>query len=219
MSYRKLSFLDVKGSCTVGSMLGELNKGVYNLDSLELPPHGVMLDIGAHVGVFTTVFAITHPMWQVFAYEPHPQTFDFLCENLKRNDVHGVVCVNAGVTGDGRGIELRGIYEANSGGMTAYDPRGPSGPICPSVTLADILRYHNLPRIDLLKIDCEGCEHEIFANTMDATLRRLRHVVGEFHENNYIRSLGYTSEKTLARLNWFAKSLRIACIESCVEPR
>jgi hypothetical protein len=41
---------------------------------------------------------------------------------------------------------------------------------------------NRVARCDLLKLDCEGAEHEILRSASADTLRRIRRVAAEYHE-------------------------------------
>jgi hypothetical protein len=47
-------------------------------------------------------------------------------------------------------------------------------------TLASVFRDHGLDQVDLLKVDVEGAETEVFADP--APLANVRAIVGEIHE-------------------------------------
>jgi FkbM family methyltransferase len=52
-----------------------------------------------------------------------------------------------------------------------------------TVTLEDVMTEFEFPRIDLLKLDCEGAEHEIVAQMADETLAGITYIVGEIHSD------------------------------------
>lgn len=47
--------------------------------------------------------------------------------------------------------------------------------------VADVLARERAAQIDVLKLDCEGCEHSSLGTASEETLRRLRFIVGEYH--------------------------------------
>lgn len=47
--------------------------------------------------------------------------------------------------------------------------------------VTDVLAREGISRIDILKLDCEGCEHSSLGSASADTLRRLRFIVGEYH--------------------------------------
>jgi hypothetical protein len=67
----------------------------------------------------------------------------------------------------------------------------------PSTTLDRVFEENGIVRCRLLKIDCEGSEHEVLSTC--TVLGRVDYLRGEFHINEYLREKGYSTEKLLAR--------------------
>lgn len=65
-------------------------------------------------------------------------------------------------------------------------------------SLDAIFQEYHAQTCDLLKIDCEGAEYEIFANTTDAYLSRVSKIVGEMHFFNELMKQNY--QKLIKRL-------------------
>ena len=149
----------------------------YKLDRLTLNEASRVVDIGAHVGIVSMHLAKTYGC-RVTAYEPNPNNYARLVANLKANGLdHLITAHNMAVTGDGRDVIIsEKAPGGNSGGHTIY---GDKGAVVQSVTLKEIL---SAGAIDLLKIDCEGAEFEIMADT--ESLKLVKAVRGEFHVAN-----------------------------------
>jgi FkbM family methyltransferase len=148
----------------------------YNTDALGLDETSIIVDIGAHVGVISMTFAKRHGC-RVYAYEPQPLNFRRLRENIALNRLEHLITAHPyAVTGNGRTVTIS-IDERNSGGGSIYKNTGARAM---SVTLQDILIAVG-GRIDLLKIDCEGAEYEIFEG---ADLSGIKAIRAEFHGEN-----------------------------------
>ena len=52
----------------------------------------------------------------------------------------------------------------------------------PSVSLEELLDAHELDVVDLLKVDCEGGEYDIFPEAPDRALDCIRNIATEWHE-------------------------------------
>jgi hypothetical protein len=78
------------------------------------------------------------------------------------------------------------------------------------VTLDDIFAEHGLERCKLLKIDCEGSEHEILLST--GVLPRVEHLAGEFHINGRLRAQGHSIERLRAHCARFVPEARTHCV-------
>lgn len=49
------------------------------------------------------------------------------------------------------------------------------------ITLDEIMAQEDLAAIDILKLDCEGCEHSVLGTAEPDVLKRFRFIVGEYH--------------------------------------
>jgi FkbM family methyltransferase len=187
---------DVAGSVAVEVVAGEVGQGAYDFRDIELEPGDTVLDIGAHVGVVSIFLAKRHPDVRVLAFEPVPRVFELLSANLRRNRVHNVSAYNLAVTGDGRDLDLITHLQSNTGGSTActenHDLAGHDRHTAASVTLDQILERHEIASCPLLKIDIEGSEYEVLYNAR--LLSRVVNIRGEFHENRYLLSQGYSMD-------------------------
>lgn len=154
-------------------------ENTYNFDSIRFRKGDVVLDIGAHVGLVSIYLAKKHRGITVYSYEPVPENFAKLVCHLWLNDLlERVHPLQLAVTADGGNrVMVRG--EHHSGGATAFHAFEREPFTVSSTTVPAILEEHNIHRIRLLKLDCEGAEHEILG-TAD-WLERVRHIRGEIH--------------------------------------
>ena len=53
----------------------------------------------------------------------------------------------------------------------------------PSISMADAFARLEIPRCDLMKIDCEGAEYPILFNTPEDVLGRVQRIVMEYHDS------------------------------------
>lgn len=174
------------------------------IDMAILKPGDVVVDIGANIGVFTVLAALAvGPKGRVIAVEPNGETADRLERNLALNGLHNVTVHRAAVTGTSRPVTLhKGDAAIFSSILDDVDGRRTSGQseIVPGLPLADILTQAGIERVDLLKIDCEGGEYEIFDHAAPELWQRLPQIIMETHEAGgrkppelaaRLRALGY----------------------------
>lgn len=160
----------------------------------EMKPGDVVIDIGAHVGIVSIYLAKRYPGIKVLAFEPVLANFQRLERNVRANKVMGIIPYRIAVTGDGRRVRISGDSSHNSGGHSIY---GPSSDVAVgSMTLAHIFEHYHIERCKVLKIDCEGAEHEILLNSGDL-LKRVDYLCGEIHQSRQLESAGYTPERLL----------------------
>ena len=152
-----------------------------------LQPGMSFVDVGANWGYFTLLAAErVGPRGRVAAFEPHPQLFAQLEENVERNKLTWVTSRRVAIADREGDVELTGFAEdsrnrgvsritagVNSGG-TVY--RVPAG------VLAAQLDGLGIDRVDLLKIDIEGAEAFVLP-TLSAGLAaaRYKRILLELH--------------------------------------
>jgi FkbM family methyltransferase len=160
----------------------------YRLDECGLTKDSLVIDIGAHVGVVSMYLSKKYGC-RVLAYEPEGGNCERLIRNIETNGLGGLIRAwQLAVTGDGREVTIS-KDDVNSGGGNIY---AEGGETVNSVTLKDIMELIADKEIDLLKVDCEGAEYEIFEDL--EPLKRVRAIRGEFH-----RGFG-DAEKLLERV-------------------
>ena len=130
-----------------------------------LKPGDCVIDIGAHVGVFTCLAAaLVGPTGRVIAFEPNRPNRVQLLANIHRNGFENVT-VDPRAVSDKLGRAIFHRCADNDGGHALYDPglspanvktkRTPKKKMIDTVTVDTL---PDLPRVALIKIDVEGME-------------------------------------------------------------
>lgn len=147
------------------------------------------LDIGAHIGSWTLEAKRRHPDAQIVAVEVDPDNLALLLRNIA--GVEGVQAVHARC-GYVESDVVVGQHRYNSGSHRVYarsqiesvlaeNPNWDFVEAPPLRTPEALIAQAGLNAIDTLKIDCEGCEIDIFQHMSDGLLDSIRHIVGEIH--------------------------------------
>lgn len=63
----------------------------YESVATDIQDHWTIIDIGAGLGDFAISVAYEHPNCRVYAYEPFPESYRLLEENIKLNSVSNVI--------------------------------------------------------------------------------------------------------------------------------
>jgi FkbM family methyltransferase len=182
------------------SVAWELHADEYGLRQIHFDEGDVVIDIGAHIGLFSIYLARRWPGVTVFAFEPFPANFRNCAENLRTNGVSNVVLSNQPVAADNRRLNMA-TDPSNSGSASAmvktYRSNATLSDVA-SVTLDEVFAVHGIECCKLLKIDCEGMEYEILPGA--GVLDKVEYLAGEFHASAYLQSLG-----------WYPERLRASC--------
>jgi hypothetical protein len=62
------------------------------------------------------------------------------------------------------------------------DRNDASAPKIPSITIPELMERHDIDRIDILKLDIEGAEQELFASGIDRWIDRVDTIAIELHD-------------------------------------
>lgn len=150
-------------------------------------PGATVVDIGANIGVFTVIAGhLVGPTGRVIAIEPNPKTADQLERNIALNGLTNVSVHRKAVTGVPGTVMLHTGEKSIFSALVGVDGRALTGATLPVVgeRLGDILAGENIDKVDLIKIDCEGGEYEIFDTAGPELWAKLPCIVMETHRLN-----------------------------------
>jgi FkbM family methyltransferase len=145
-----------------------------------LPPDGMVLDVGANIGLSALALAPLLPGGRILAVEPSPRTVAALHRTLALNGLQDRVAVEAVAVGATPG-EAAFHAAGHSAGAHLMDPGTLGAAALPQVrvpveTVDALVARHGLARLDFVKIDVEGFETEVLDGAR-ATLARHRPLV------------------------------------------
>jgi FkbM family methyltransferase len=174
---------------------------------IKEPRHGVMVDIGANIGVVSLDWASRLPHVRIHAYEPHPTTFAVLSENVAANHLEPLITIRQEAVGRQAGtLTLRSMAESSTL-TTAYEnsknerPTGSArvcsfcpeagqwwGTVADEFTVSTVSLDEVIKRcaadgpVRLVKIDTEGAEADILEGARRETLGAIEQFVLEYHD-------------------------------------
>ena len=134
--------------------------GMTRLFASLIQPGMVVVDIGAHIGIYT-LFALRHLSGhgRLYSFEPTPKTHALLRDNVQVNGFleSGVVRLDPRALSDHAGMATFTAYPNNSGHNSLFAGTTPGESFTvETVTLDAALAGES--RIDVIKIDAEGSE-------------------------------------------------------------
>lgn len=141
-----------------------------------------IIDIGGHLGFFSLYASLLNPIVPIYSFEPHDGNFALLKENLKQNHIKNVVPKALAVSDKIGQIELQLSQEdLNHSTIRAIEPTGKTQKV-QTTTLERIFEKNRIGRCDLVKLDCEGAEFEIFYSTPKTIFERITNIFLEYHD-------------------------------------
>ena len=149
----------------------------YN-DGYDIRPDGGadvrwIFDLGANIGDETVKFALRHPTARILALEPEEQNYRLLQ-------------LNAGQFGTRIQTMRSGIWKKDSrlevvqgSSNEAFTVRESRDGLIEGRSISSLMQELKADRIDILKLDCEGAEHGLFAHNAEQWIDRVRCIIME----------------------------------------
>lgn len=151
----------------------------YNiLDEIINKAANPIVDIGAHIGLFSLYANALNETQQIFAYEPEEENFKAFKEHLKINNTKNVNAKNVAVTSQEGTVMLCVSPDSHNHSIIEIENKLKTIKV-PSTTLKKIIE--KLGHISLLKMDCEGAEFEILESTPPEILKEIDSIYIEYH--------------------------------------
>lgn len=169
-------------------------------------------DVGSNIGYFSMLAAKVNPNIKVYAFDPSPGPFHYLCENIKLNGFEKNIVPNQLALSDKVGsIEFILAYNpkytflkyntlGGAGHISGVRPDSSSKKVVAQTnTLDNYVAQNGIEQIDFIKLDAEEAEHMIL-NGGQETIKRFRPIIAcEVFDNSMastldqaLISIGYT---------------------------
>jgi FkbM family methyltransferase len=186
---------------------------IYSIDLTKNNP--VIFDVGAHIGLATIYFKKEYPTAFISAFEPNPNVFPLLEENVSMNRLQNISLYNIAL-GERSGSKNLYIDKSGNGAFStasfrrnAWNGKQNSTPI---LVKAEPLSKYVKGNIDLLKIDVEGCEKGIL-NDLNANgkFKYVKNIILEYHpiKNHRITELDSILKKNDYEVKYYDNGKKI----------
>jgi len=167
----------------------------YHLPTM-FEPDDVILDIGAHIGSFTLA-CLERGARHIIAFEPSPENYGYLVENLKNGgprwnskvgaeSAHVALHQRAVVGGTGVNCRLRFYYPGDVASACGHvvsdrDEHTPTSYWVDSISFDDIVNAAcmDIDHVRFCKIDAEGAEQSMLLGTK--VLPKIIEIAMEYH--------------------------------------
>ncbi len=139
-----------------------------------------ILDAGGNVGYAALWFARKYPNAEIVSLEPESSNFEMLQKNTQA--YKNIVSVNAGLWG--RSCFLRIIpNERGNWAFRTEETEIETENSIRALSIKEILEKYKWDEIDILKMDIEGAEANVFKEASNEWLPKVRLIFLELHDN------------------------------------
>lgn len=154
-------------------LIGEYSKNDFSINETD-----VVIDVGAHIGLFSLFASQFSTKGKIFAFEPVKENFVILKSNVEINNFTNIKYENCAISKSTSKIIL---YQSNdeSGHSKFIQTDKPIK--VDSKSLNDFFKENNVKTCNLLKLDCEGSEYEIIDSLDDEYFDIIEKMIIEYH--------------------------------------
>jgi len=220
------------GTADIGTFIQIFVNKEYDFVTKYQPK--VIIDAGANIGLASIYFANKYPIAKIIAIEPEKNNYQMLEKNVEKykniiplqsalwHKNESIRLVDTGLGTDSfitqKNDEINSSFQ---GVLSHLVNENKNSSVCyqvPGMSMDKILKDYGLQEVDILKIDIEGAEVEVFKNT-SSWIKKINSISIELHdfmkkgcsESFYKGSKGFDSEWSkgestiLSRNNFLSK--------------
>lgn len=143
----------------------------------------IILDVGAHIGIYAIQIAARVSKGKAYAIEPNYDNYRYLKTNVELNNLSNV-SVHLLALSDFKGRTKLYSGRSNWGHSICREMvRGGTGEgeEVDTDTLCNFLKDNDIDVVNYMKMNVEGAEYCIILSTPQTALRRIHHMLVEFH--------------------------------------
>jgi len=152
-------------------------KEAYNIPLGYDPEY--IIDGGGNIGLTACFFATKFPNATIISIEPDSENYDLLQSNCKPySNIHPLKC---GIWKNNTNLKIENTSVGNNA-FTVTETEEATGETLKAVTISAVMEQFNMPHIDVLKLDIEGSEKEVFEENFEKWLPVTKVLVIELHD-------------------------------------
>lgn len=150
----------------------------YDLSPADSDPK-IIVDGGAFIGCTAAFFAHQYPQARIIAVEPDASNFERLV--LNTGQYESVYPVHAALWNKRTWINMTNFGWGHMALQVQEVPADSPGAV-PTITIPDLMAAHHLDHIDILKLDIECAEEQLFDQDSHTWLDKVSTIMIELHD-------------------------------------
>lgn len=150
----------------------------YDLYGIDFPVARRIIDGGANIGCASVYFSLRFPEAKILAIEPEKGNFSLLKKNAE--PYNNITCLQAGIWDKNEKL----FIQNPEGGAAEFmfDTDAINDGSINGMTIQSILDLQKWDDVDILKIDIEGAEKEVFSAPDLSWLTKVKLLIIELHD-------------------------------------
>jgi len=161
---------------------------LYDLNNYKIERFPVIIDVGAQIGLFSLKMAQACPKSQIYAIEPEKENFELLKKNIADNGFTNIIPLNKAIASKNEKVNLylgslvdgkkdTCSHTIHKAGFSSNQVQQVDG-----ITFKSFLEENKIEKIDLLKVDAEQAEYELFESFPEEILNKTKSLILELHK-------------------------------------
>ena len=150
----------------------------YDLPFGDIKPKFI-IDGGANVGCASAFLAHRFPEASIWAFEPESSNYDILEQNGKR--FPNITTMRAAIWNHDGYVEIQNPSDEKWAFRVRQTSSNESSKVR-ALSIPSILRMAGMSRVDILKLDVEGAEKELFDESSHSWIHQVGIIVIELHD-------------------------------------
>lgn len=149
----------------------------YDID-LPFTPKTI-IDGGANIGLAAIVFANKYPDAKIVSIEPETSNYEMLKKNIA--PYKNISSIKAGIWSNSSYLNVTNP-QSGKWAFIIEETNQPDNNSIKGLSINDIIKQSGWDSADLIKLDVEGSEKEIFENNPDSWLTTAKGLIIELHD-------------------------------------
>lgn len=136
-----------------------------------------VIDCGANIGLASLYFLKKFPAAKIIAVEPEAGNFLMLKKNLE--NYPNAIAVNMGVWNKETNLRIVNMEQGNH--SFKVEETNDTNNVVRAISIGELIQKNSITNVDLLKIDIEGSEEQVFEN-IEPWIKNVNVIFLEIHE-------------------------------------
>jgi FkbM family methyltransferase len=151
-------------------------KDEYKIKFTNKP--SIVIDGGANIGLFTIKIKNEFPDAKIISIEPDPDNFKLLQKNVSKYD--NIFLENSGIWFKDTKLKVYDKFDSGKWGMVVEEDLV-DGSIS-AISMKSLMDKYSLDYIDVLKLDIETSEKQLFSENYEDWLPKVKTIIIELHD-------------------------------------
>lgn len=177
-------------------------RNIFTLREMSLPislDAKLIIDGGAYTGLSSLFFALQYPNATIMAVEPEAGNFSVLEKHASQYKER-LISIRGGLWPTTAKLKVTDPGTGSWGFMVEEVPNGSDFDV-QGVTICDLMKQAGCDEIDILKLDIEGAEKDLFERNTDEWIDKVKVIIVEFHDRKRAGARA-TVEKAIDLTKW-----------------